>query len=157
MDGAMETLLKKRWAFLDIEFIQTSPTHQCIRKVYILRDNGLADMEMEFCPCVKFKDLEKRYQRAFNFCQKRIHKLGYEPELFAPECSTAKNKINEFIFDNGIELILYKGGTIERDLCEGELFIPSLDIECFPIEKTQSHDPRTVVEHYHSRITKMLK
>ena len=49
MDQANKELLsEKRWALLDVEFIRISSTHRCIRKLYILHDNGFTDMEMEF-------------------------------------------------------------------------------------------------------------
>ena len=51
-------LVEKRWALLDVEFIRISATHRCIRKLYILCDNGFIDMELEFFPCVRYKDLQ---------------------------------------------------------------------------------------------------
>ena len=58
--------------------------------------------------------------------------------------------------NNGIKLILYKGGTIERDLSKA-LDIPSLNIECFEeLEKAYSHDPHTEVDSYFSQITELL-
>ena len=58
--------------------------------------------------------------------------------------------------DNGIELILFKGGTIERDLCAA-LDIPALNIESFEgLQKANSHDPRKEVSFYYSQIIKVL-
>ena len=95
-------------------------------------------------------------RNTFSFCQSHIHKLTYNPKRYSPICSTVLDKINEFIVDNGIELILYKGGTIERDLSRA-LDIPSMNIECFEeLEKAQSHDPRTEVNCYFSQIVEML-
>ena len=63
--------------------------------------------------------------------------------------------LNEFITDNDINLILYKGGKIERDLSKA-LGISSLNIECFELEKVQSHDPYVEVNGYFSQIVAML-
>ena len=65
--------------------------------------------------------------------------------------------LNDFIVHNAIELILYKGGIIERDLSEA-LDIPSFNIENIEgLEKAYSHDPQTEVNFYFSQIVEMLK
>ena len=148
----MEQLKEKNWALLNIEYIRTSPTHRCVRKIYILAKNGSEELELEFYPCIRFKELEPRYQRAFRFCRNHIHKLSYNPTTYSPLCGNVLPEINNFITNNDIELILYKGGTIEKDLCE-ELCITSLNIEYIPeLEKTQSHDPRAEVNWYYGQI-----
>ena len=82
--------------------------------------------------------------------------MTYNPKQYSPICSTVLDKINEFIVYNDIELVLYKGGTIEKDLCS-ELDIPSLNIEIFEdLEKAQSHDPRFEVNFYYDQIVNML-
>ena len=68
-ETSTELLVEKSWALLDVEFIQISETHRCIRKLYILCDNGFIDMELEFFPCVPYKDLELKYQRCFQYCK----------------------------------------------------------------------------------------
>ena len=148
-------LVEKRWALLDVEFIRTSAAHRCIRKLYILCDNGFIDMELEFFPCVPYKDLELKYQRSFQYCKRHIHKLCYKPRYYSPECLKVLPILNEFIVDNDINLILYKGGTIERDLSNA-LDVSSLNIECFQLEKVQSHDPYVEVNGYFSQIVAML-
>ena len=66
------------------------------------------------------------------------------------------DKVNAFIVNNGIDCILYKGGTIEKGLCEA-LCIPSYNIECFQdLEKVQSHDPRTEVNEYYTQLVELL-
>ena len=140
MDQTSRELLKeKHWALLDAEFIRISQTHRCIRKLYILDRNGYSDMKSEFYPCKRYEDVEWKYQRTFQYCKPHIHKLNYNPKKYSPECLQVLPILNEFIVDNGIELILYKGGTIERDLSKA-LDIPSLNIECIEgLEKTSSH------------------
>ena len=151
-----EMMKEKNFAIMDIEYIQTSKTHRCIRKMYILGKDGYTDMELEFYPCKPYKDLEKFHQRSFRFCQNHIHKLSYNPtEKYAPPCRTVLVKVKAFIVYNSIDFILYKGGTIEKDLCS-ELCIPSYNMECVPeLEKVQSHDPQTEVNLYYNQLVKL--
>ena len=152
----MTMMREKNWAIMDIEYIRTSKTHRCVRKLYILADNGYTDMELDFYPCVRYKDLDGNYQRSFRFCKRKVHKLTYNPRQYSPPCSTVLSKINEFIVYNNIDLILYKGGTIEKDLCV-ELCIPSMNIECFSeLEKAQSHDSRIEVNYYYDQLVDYL-
>ena len=60
-ETSVEALLVKRWALLDVEFIRVTATHRCIRKLYILADNGRTELELEFYPCKQYKELEKKY------------------------------------------------------------------------------------------------
>ena len=117
-------LQEKHWAILDVEYIQTTSTHRCVRKFYILENNGFTHLELNIYPCIRYKDLEKKYQRSFRYCQRNIHKLRYSPRRFSPECSQVIKKLNEFVVNNNIELILHKGGAIEKELAE-KLQIPS--------------------------------
>ena len=152
---AVEMLREKNWALMDIEYIRTSQTHRCVRKLYILVDNGYDELELDFYPCVRYKDLETKYKRSFKFCQREIHKLTYNPKQYSPVCAAVLGNLNEFIVNNDIGFILYKGGTIEKDLCE-ELDIPSYNIECFPeVEKVHSHDPRTEVYCYFNQVVEL--
>ena len=152
----IELLKEKNWALMDIEYIQTSKSHQCVRKLYILVANGYDNLELDLYPCVRYKDLATKYQQSFRFCKRKVHKLTYNPRQYSPPCSTALSKINEFIVYNNIDLILYKGGTIEKDLC-GELCIPSMNIECFSeLEKAQSHDSRIEVNYYYDQLVDYL-
>ena len=49
--GSREKDLAERyWALLDVEYIQISPGHRCIRKLYILEENGYIDLELDFSP-----------------------------------------------------------------------------------------------------------
>ena len=153
---SIELLNEMNWALMDVEFIQISPTHRCIRKLYILAKMGKDELEVEFFPCAQYKELEWKYQRSFQYCKRHIHRLTYNPKQYSPICSTVLDKINEFIVYNDIELVLYKGGTIEKDLCS-ELDISSVNIERLEdLEKAQSHDPRFEVNFYYDQIVNML-
>ena len=153
-DSKAQKLGDKRWAILDIEFIRTSAKHRCFRKVYILTENGF-DMEMEFFPCKRYQNLMLKYRRSFEFCRRNIHKLSYTPWGISAPCLRALPMLNKFVVENGIELVLYKGGTIEKNLC-AKLDVESFNIECFDgIEKAYSHDPREEVNFYYNQLIKM--
>ena len=114
--------------------------------------DGSSDLELNFSPCMRYKELQPRYQRSFRFCRNHIHKLSYSPKKYSSECADAVSKINNFVVYNDIELILYKGGDIEKELCK-ELCIKSMNIELIPeIEKINSHDPRLEVNWYYDQI-----
>ena len=147
---------EKKWILMDIEFIRTSPTHRWIRKIYILAKNGIDEMEQEFYPCKHYKDLESKYQRSFQFCRRNIHNLSFQPWRFSAECCQVVAKLSDFIANNDIDVILYKGGTIERELCD-ELDIPSINIECFKdLEKVHSHEPRVEVNGYYNQLIEFI-
>ena len=87
-------LKEMNWAIMDVEYIQTSKTHKCVRKLYILAKDGFTDLEIEFYPCIKYAELEEKYQRSFRFCKSRVHRLEYNPQhKYAPACSTVLAKL----------------------------------------------------------------
>ena len=60
--------------------------------------------------------------------------------------------LNEFVVRNGITMILFKGGIVERDMCR-ELGIESMNIELLgKVMKTSSHDPREEVNFYYDQL-----
>ena len=147
----------KNWTLLDIEYIQCTRTHRCIRKFYILAKNGYTDLQLECIPCEPLHKLEKKYQKAFHFCQSEIHKLPYYPEGSSLPCSAAVERLNSFIKNNKIDLVFYKGGDIERKVCD-ELYINSFNIENFKneLEEVYSHDPYTEVNCYFTQLVEFF-
>ena len=117
MEQAKQQLNKRNWAMMDIEYIQCTHTHKCLQKLYILAKNGYTDMELEFFPCKPLLTLEEKYQRAFQYCQRKIHKLSYYPKGPSSSCSTAAEKLKKYVVDNEIDLVLYEGGRVEKNLC----------------------------------------
>ena len=109
-----EYIKDKNWALLDIEYIQCTRTHKCVRKLYMLAKDGYMDLQMEFFPCEPLHKLDKRYQRAFYYCQREIHKLSYCPPAPSPPCLDAVKELNNFIVDNHIELVFYKVVKLRR-------------------------------------------
>ena len=147
-----ERLVDKRCAILDMEFIAASSNHRCIRKLYILAENGFTDMEMEFYPCKRYNELEPKYKRSYQFCRRNIHNLSYNPWKFSPPCLQAQQMLNKFVVHNGITMVLFKGGIVERDMCR-ELGIESMNIELLgEVVKTCSHDPREEVNFYYDQL-----
>ena len=41
-------LKDNNWMIMDIEYIQTSKEHQCVRKIYMLANNGSTDLSLNF-------------------------------------------------------------------------------------------------------------
>ena len=157
MEHSRELLLRMHWALLDVEFIRILSTHRCIRKLYILSKNGQSHMELEFLPCVPYSQLERKYQKSFNFCQRNIHRLRYNPRKYSPGCRQVLTLLKEFITNNSVELIHYKGGSIEKDMCN-EMNIISFNIEhLHGLKKVSSHDPFVEVNNYFAQIMEMLK
>ena len=74
--------------------------------------------------------------------------LEFHPSL----CTTAVEKLSNFIKDNGIDVVLYKGGNVEKDICD------KLDMESFNIElfdgmiKTNSNEPCEEVTSYYNQL-----
>ena len=145
---------QSNFALIDIEYIQISKTHRCIRKLYILAKDGFTELESDFYPCKRYRDIDEKYQRSFRYCRAHVHQLRYDPRRYTSECRNAATVVKKFIDNNDIEFILYKGGTIERDLCE-ELCIPSYNIECKPgLEKANCHDPKKEIRFYFNQLVK---
>ena len=146
-------MLENNFALMDIEYIQTSKTHRCIRKLCILGKDGFTDLEKEFYPCTEYNYLEEQDKVSFDWCRKRIHKLNYYPKRWSPECRRVTSIVRNFITTNNFKFILFKGGTIERDLCN-TIDIPAYNIECLNIEKAKCHNPKVEIEHYFGQLLK---
>ena len=152
MERLKELMREKNWAIMDIEYIQITTEHRCVRKLYMLAKDGYTDRELEFHPCIRYKSMTRRNKRSFHYCKTHIHKLPYYPQVYASPCNTALDKIGRFIDKNNIDFILYKGGEIESDLCD-DIGIPSYNIECIKdLEKAYSHDPQTEVNCYYRQL-----
>ena len=53
-----------------MEMIQTSKNHACVRKLYALSKDGERDLEMEFIPCVEFKQMEDKYKKSSSIAKR---------------------------------------------------------------------------------------
>ena len=155
--GGVNYVNDRDWALLDVEYIQTSKSHQCIRKLYILAKDGFTDLKLEFHPCKPFRDLKMHYKKAYWFCQAHIHQLPYYPVRPSSPCSTVKEKLQNFITNNSIDLILYKDGQIEEKIAN-EIGIASFNIEHFveDFEEVHSHDPYEEVNCYYTQLVEFV-
>ena len=153
-EALINTLKFKSWALLDIEYVQVSKYHKCIRKLYVLTGDGKCDLEMEFTPCVPYYFLSEKDQRSFRWCTNHIHKLPYYPATMSRPCIASHSIIRIFVNNHNVEVVLYKGGTIERDVCQ-RLRIESQNIEVYDkLKKVHSHDPGTEVSLYWDQLNK---
>ena len=128
---------------VDCEAIR-SGNHECIRRLYILGKDGFTSLERDFRPCVDFEELCEKDRRSFRYCRKHIHHLKYYPAYSSPRCIDSMDIVKRFITENNINLLLYKGGVIERKLAE-KLNISSYNIERIGAPKVNSHDPEVEV------------
>ena len=155
MNHLKKLMRKKNWALMDVEYIQTTKNHRCVRKLYILSKDGFTDRELEFYPCIRYQSMTRQNKKSFHYCKKYIHELPYYPQVRSSPCDTALEKIERFISENRIDFILYKGGEIENDLC-ADIGIPSYNIECIEnLEKVYSHDPRIEVNCYFGQLVEL--
>ena len=148
-----QRLHDKNFAIIDCEYIQTSARHKCIRSMYILTKDGFTSERREFSACKRYYELEDKYKRAFQYCRRHIHKLPYDPKCSSPHCTQSTTVLYEFIVKHNVKLVLYKGGQIEKELCD-EINFPSFNIERLDgIHKADTHDPDVEVHfHYKSLI-----
>ena len=148
-----QRLRDNNFAIMDCEYIQTLAYHQCVRSMYILSKGGFTSENREFRACKRYYKLEDKYKRAFQYCRRHIHKLSYEPKCPSPHCVQATTVLHEFIVKHNIKLVLFKGGQIEKELCDMINF-PSFNIESLKgIHKADTHDPSEEVHfHYKSLI-----
>ena len=135
------------WAVLDCEMIKTLEKHTCVRSMYILLENEVTNKYIEFLPCVDIKEIGFKYRRSFEYCTRYIHKLPYYTLKMSGPCYTAPTELERFIKKNNVSLIFYKGGEMEKHLCE-YIGVPSYNIELLGAPKVNSHNPRDeVVAH----------
>ena len=149
-----DLMIAQNFAILDIEYIQTRKNHKCIRKIHILAKNGSTKLTKEFYPCWKFNDLESKYRRSFLYCRRNIHRLPYNPpkRLQPLDCQHTGELLKSFIALHKLNFILYKGGNVEKELCN-TINIPAYNIEIFDIDKASNHNPEEEVSFYFREMT----
>ena len=153
----LKLLTSCNFAIMDIESIQTTKEHKCIRKIYVLVKDGSTDITREFIPCQPFYRLEEKYRKSFLYCKKHIHKLSYEPNYQSKgiqPCHRAEGAIKKFLCDNNIQAVVYKGGSVERDFC-AVLDIPSYNLEQLGVGKAFSHDPEQEVHFFFDELIRL--
>ena len=149
----IEVLWDNKFAIMDIEYIQCTKEHKCIRSFYILCDNKV-DCFQEFRPCKNLLNLEGKYFNAFMYNKKNIHRLPYYPKN-GYRCSYFLTFLCNFIMKNEVKMILYKGGTVESSMCE-KISQPCMNIELLGCPKIKSHNPEEEVQSHFEFIKSLL-
>ncbi len=85
-------------------------------------------------------DIKEKWQQAYKFCYYKIHHLKYLPTGAALKCAESPPIIKDILEWNGVGVVYYKGGHVERDFCR-EIGISSRNIEEFGAPRATSHDP----------------
>ena len=143
MEDDVQYILSQNFMLIDCEAIQNG-NHHCIRRMFILAKDGFSSLSREFRPCIDYTDLCEKDRKTFIYCKRNIHKLEYYPSAYADRCRNSLAIIKDFITTNNINLLLYKGGIIEKRLAE-KLNIASYNIEKVGAPKVDSHDPEVEV------------
>jgi hypothetical protein len=139
------------YAIIDCEGIQSTSNHICIRTMYILNADGTKELSLDFKPCKMFSELDVKFQKAFHYCKKHVHKLNFYPSQPFLLCQQASEAVKEYIEKCNIHILLYKGGIIEKRLCS-EIGIRSYNIELLSVPKANCHEARREVHFYWNKI-----
>ena len=145
------------YILLDMEMIQTSKDHACIRKFYALSKDGKRDIEIECIQCKRFRDLDEKYQKAFIYCKKKIHHLRYYPtqQTSKTYCRYVKHILKNFMLEVNADIIFYKGGIYEKNL-SSEMRINSFNIEKLGVQKVDNHDPKTEIHAHFKQLQDII-
>ena len=150
MDENTERILNAEWLILDVEYIQDHK-HRCIRKLAYITKHGVTGTA-EFFPCRELEDLSFKDRRSFWFCYYNIHGLSFKPTTGGGKmCCDAIAEIGKILATNNCDVILYKGGDIEKKLGE-EIGVETFDIEKIGVGKANNHDPLQEVIFYRNQL-----
>ena len=150
-------LYNRKWSIMDMEMIRTSKEHCCVRKVYILNKNKKDYTSFECIPCKEFYNLESKYKKSFNYCKHKIHHLNFYPSksVKAFTCLEAKYIIKNFLLKTKSDIVFFKGGKFESDLCL-EINVESFDMEKIGVKKVASHDPEIEVNLHYTQLMDIM-
>ena len=159
--------LDKNYVVVDIEAISLSKNrvdlstgyyssiHNCIRKIALLFwDNSI--QIYEFCPCVTYSDLHKKERLSFNYCRRVIHGLSFVPFRCNGKCADSLKLIRNLLREKDVNIVLFKGGTLEKDLCR-DLNIDCVDLEKLGVPKYRGkHDPLQEVIFFRDKFVEIV-
>ena len=144
------------FAILDCELIAISKSHQCVRSMSIILEDGITMKYWEFSPCKSFQDIPVPQKKSYTYCYYNVHGLKFYPsQRGSKKCYQAKEVLFQFIKKYGVDIIYYKGGQIERQLCN-EIKCPSFNLEYISIPKAYSHNPREEVKFYFEHVKQFV-
>ena len=152
--------MDNKYAIIDIEAISLwlrGKPHNCLRKVAVLLySDEYAVFEAQ--PCVPLPDLTDSERKTFDFCYDHVHHLSYYPSDNRPftECANIPEIVKDYLEFNNISIVYYKGGCLEKDLCE-IIGFESRDLEKFGVQKAQTHDPLMEVKFFKHEFERIEK
>ena len=167
MDNILKLINEANYAIIDIEAIQLqqyrqfwkgvySKHHHCLRKVAILCKNGDYGCE-EARPCIKFGKMDDKERKSFDYNRWRVHRLPFYPSNRRdPTCAQMLQNVRSFLKIKNINLILHKGGDIERDLAE-KLGYDHVNLELIGVPAAPNHNPLQEVYFYQDCLNKILR
>ena len=143
-------VLAQKWIILDVEYIQTDD-HKCRRKIACV-DKFKRTLCMEFFPCKIFGELSAKDRRTYFWNKKHTHHLPYEPVRGGGHmCEDANEIIREFVDYTESEIILFKGGVIEKEIGK-EIGVQTYDLERLGVKKAKNHNPLEEVQDYYNQL-----
>ena len=155
VDSKYLKIVKRRYILLDMEMIQTSKNHACVRKLYALDKDRKRQIEMEFIPCKKYEELDEKYQVSFDYCKRRIHKLEYYPKRKDKFCQDAQFILKNFLDNSKSDMILYKGGQHEKNI-SNQIGVDSFDMEKIDIKKVKTHNPKEEINLHYDQLINIV-
>ena len=120
-------LLNRRYTILDIEGISLSKErseerigaysriHNCLRKTAVLLYDGRTAVQ-EAEPCIEREALMETEEKSFSWCMENIHHLPYTPDRTSLKCRVIPPMLTDFLQENRVEIVYYKGGLLEKDM-----------------------------------------
>ena len=130
--------------------------HHCFKRRTALRTFSGAELVLDGNPCIPEERLRGRDRESFQHCKKNLHGLDFMPPRPYFECHQIVERIWRFLEKHNIEIVFYKGGTIEKDVC-WEIGIPCENLEHYGISKypEKIHEPLDEIRYfYHQMVWK---
>ena len=112
--------------------------------MYVLASDGRSELHQEFVSCRDLNELDEKYRKAFIYCSRKIHKLPYYPQTLSSPCHSSGAVLRNFIERNNISIVFFKGGIMEKRLCE-YIGMRYFNIEAFFVPKVPHHEPKEEV------------
>ena len=146
---------KTNYAVMDIEGItlwlngEDQKPHNCLRKVAVLLSSNEHTV-FEAHPCVPYANLTNKEIKTYEYCYDYIHGLEYyPPETYQPfiKCENIPEIVKDYLDFNKISMVYYKGGCLEKNLCE-KIGFKCFNLEKIGVPKASNHNPLEEVIFY---------
>ena len=129
-----------------------SKHHFCRRRTALRTYSG-AEIVLDGNPCIPKKYLKNKDRSSYEYCRREIHGLSFEPKQPYFECHQIAEKIWRFLVKHDIEIVFYKGGTAESDVC-WEIGMECENLERYGITKypEKHHDPLQEIRYFYHQM-----